>query len=165
LFFFECGNIYKLAVCSGDMDNLRFRRDRVRFVNKISRNDLRIIAREFLCALTMENIVSLDDVRKKMGSNFRVLHDNGFVSIGQSESNSDNVAYVISYSKNAGKVPIEIRISPTFDYTWTMIKCTDVIQGYSPYSKDTFGNIMQSKTFLKADLSRATSELEDLSIL
>ena len=67
----------------------------------------------------------------------------------------------MSYIKEGLGIPIEIRLNPQLSYSKIFLKVEEEIDGYEPFKKDAFGNVMQEKTF-RYEFSLVKDELNRL---
>jgi len=87
------------------------------------------------------------------------------MSFDNHPSNFGTMAYTISYTKPGAGILIELKINNTLDYSQVIIKLQRLIEGYSPFSRDPFENIIQNKVLKSSDVSLSKKELIVLSKL
>ncbi len=128
---------------------------------RISLDDIRNIARNFLEVLSREGIQSNGDLEKRIGETFS-LSSEDFVTIVLRPSDLGTSAYSVSYIRHGTGIPVELRINEKLDYSRVCIKLQERIDGYLPFGSDIFGNIAQDKEIKSSDFSLVIQELRIL---
>ena len=133
---------------------------------KININDIRIFASGFLKVLEEQEVKSAADLEKLLGKQLKVEHqEQDFVAFDNRPSNLSTMAYTLSYIQQEAGIPIELKINGVLNYSQVIIKSQKPLAGYSPFSVDSFENIIQNKVLKSSDISLSRNELIALSEL
>jgi len=145
------GNLYKIKKNEAIME--------------ISLPELRKIAGNLLDLLNRESINATHDLDGQaklvlpLGCDSRDL-----VSIEKRPSDFGTTTQTISYIRPGAGIPIELKINASLGYSMVIVKTAELVQCYEPFIRDSWGNVMQSKTMQTAGLPDLKKELSDLTM-
>lgn len=134
-------------------------------------NDGIIYAPEFrelsgivLRTLDEQKILSLKDLKKNLGQKFSIKEfPEDRIEILERPSNHRTKAITLSYIREGGGVIIDTVSNEVLKYSEIIVKGQFSINGYSPFARDIFGNIIMNKHILSEDFSKIRKELQSLT--
>ena len=130
---------------------------------KISRQELRVIARNFLMLLTEEGLDSYASLETKLNEKIAIMEGHqDFVIASLRPSNLRTSAFTISYVGPGTGVPIEFKQNLVLDYSQVILKCEELLPGYELFATDFFNNQVQNKMIHTSDFDRIKPELNAL---
>ncbi len=133
---------------------------------KIKADDIRMFASGFLKILEEQEVKSAQDLERLIGKEFKIEQkESDFLSFTNRPSNLSTMAYTISYIRPGSGIPIELKINSSLNYSQVIIKTQELIEDYTPFSVDTFENIIQYKLLNSSDIYLSIKELIALSKL
>src|SRR3989338_35917 len=131
----------------------------------ITREDIKIVAKNILDFLEREKIKYYGDLEGKVGDVFFIEKNIGHsITLEEHPSELETLEYSISYIINGKGIPIEARLNNSINYTRLIIKGNFKLGGYSVMIRDTFGNLIQGKIFRGCSVHRLKQELEVLAV-
>ena len=130
---------------------------------QITRKDLGQIAENFLQVLDREGIHSLESLDRILDQRLDVDKSSGHVlKVQLRPSLSNTKAHTMSYIIPIVGIPIETRMNYDLSYLNMIIKTGSIIPGYSEFSLDGFGNIIQNKVINSSEWEILERELRAL---
>jgi len=130
---------------------------------KITLSDLEEFAKKFLEILDREQFTSTESLRDKVGIIYTYsVNTPDFVSVTLRPSNHETLAHTVSYIRPGIGIPIELKINTYLRYSQVILKAEKEIKGYSSFSTDSFGNILQYKILNSSELGKSREELRSL---
>lgn len=128
---------------------------------KISLDDTRQFAKDFLAILERDGISNVRDLQERVGS--KLAFDNkSYVEVTCRPSNFKTLDYVVSFIVQLFNVPVEARLNPKLGYSKIILISESEIPGYFLFSRDIYNNLRLMKTLETADISAVKKELESL---
>ena len=132
----------------------------------LSLSDITTIARAFVATLDDGHIEKIADLEVRMGATYEISHQKkDALMIERRPSNFGTSAYTLSYIRENGGIPLEVRLNQDLSYTQIILKCEEDLAGYAPFAVDPSQNIVQTKKFDRADVGLVKAELKRLSHL
>ena len=128
---------------------------------KISLENTRQFAKDFLAILERDGISNVKDLQEKVGYTLPFDND-AFVVVTCRPSTFKTLDYVLSFVVPQINVPVEVRINPKMDYSKVLLTSGEEIPGYFIFSRDAVNNLRLMKTLEKADMDVVRKELESL---
>lgn len=133
---------------------------------KILLNDLASYASSTLNFLGAARVLAAEDLSQFFDYNFEVpLTNRHFISCSSRPSEKNTSAFVISYIVNDTGIPLEIRMNLSLGYSKFTVKCTEQVERYNPFLRDSFTNIIQSLDLHTTDMEAVKGELNIISKL
>ena len=130
---------------------------------KLSKKDIGAISTEFLELLDKESIFTSEDLERMIGKDINGKISGDRLIFDNRPSNLNTMAYTVSYVREGTGIPLELKMNPSLYYSQVILKSQEIIEGYSSFSEDDFGNIMQVKAMGSISLSLSRNELSSLS--
>ncbi len=135
---------------------------------QITKADVTRRAGIFLGFLDEMGIESNEDLEARIGQSYLLADEiGGEVMINKNRTKQSipaSLSYCVSYVVKGIGIPIELRINPNLNYSHLILKVQKVFDGYEPFSKDNFDNIVQIKVFMGGgNLYPVRGELKALS--
>lgn len=133
---------------------------------EIYSDELREFSRTLLSLLDREGIISTEDLVKKPLATFFLNTDiRDYVEFFIRPSNLGTTAHTVSYIRMGRGIPIELRVNKELGYSQIIVKAHELVEGYTIFSLDVYGNFAQNKLIPSIDFSLVIWELEKLSRL
>jgi len=131
----------------------------------ITREEISDIARRLRIFLDMKKIESAKDLKDRVGPSSAVRGGGPGDIITMESRPSDfwSLAYIISYITPKKGVPIEVSVNPSMNYSRVILKTESRLNGYDIFTRDRFGNHIQTRTIPDCSISEVKKELESLS--
>ena len=126
-----------------------------------SLNDIGRMAHSFLEVFSQKGIFSTPKVDTYLGEKIPALPTANYIEFSLGDSNQGTKTYRIEYITHPDfYTPLTLRINPDLNYSMIILKAEEIINGYTPFVTDIFGNIIQDKRIPSSDLEDALREIE-----
>ena len=136
---------------------------------EITRKLLSEYSKYFLDILGKEEVKTVGDLERLAGQTIPVDgRKQDYVSIRFTPSNGGTTAidasYIVQHRQDeiGGGAPLCLKVNTKLGYSQIMIKTNCEIEGYSPFGKDPFENILQAKIIKSTDWQEIRREIENL---
>lgn len=130
---------------------------------KITREEIKDIAKEVLSFLERNGINDVSDLERRVGTVSGVANKPGdVITVENRPSNENTTACTISYITSGYGIPMEARLNTKLHYTKITIKGKFQSRSYTPFSYDTFGNLVQGRE-LECSIDALKESLEHLT--
>ena len=131
----------------------------------LRKSDIGRVSRSLCALLDREDITCVDELSQRVGDSFQIIGSQERVEIALRPSNYGTQAYVIDYIIEGTGVPLSIRVNPSLRKGYVILKFDNLIEGYTSFAQDPFGNIPQAKELDSGNLSELRNQLDQLSSL
>ncbi|MEK6912619.1 MAG: hypothetical protein AABX26_01530 [Nanoarchaeota archaeon] len=129
----------------------------------VTKTEIKRIAGRVLDFLESQKIGSVEDLEKKVGLSLGVADKPGdVITVENRPSNENTTACTISYITSGYGIPMEARLNTKLHYTKITIKGKFQSRSYTPFSYDTFGNLVQGRE-LECSIDALKESLEHLT--
>ena len=125
----------------------------------ISRDYLGDIAASLIAFLKSKGIDNFESLQEKLNQRFSLDETSRFVDISLRSSDQLTNEFVISYVIPGAGIPIETRSNIDLGYQHIILKCFNEVKGYTPFTKDYYGNTIQQKVLMTSDFRAVRNEL------